>query len=107
MRSAGFRLDPGFAAAYARSDDARELLEDPVDRVAARARELAPDDPATSGDDLKGMIEGEVIMEDGRWIGRVASNNFKGNWKEFGSSREAAQPYLRPALEAEVGPVEG
>lgn len=102
-----FRMDPSFPAMFGRSEEARELLQDPVDRVTARAKELAPDDPATSGNDLRGMIEGEVVMEDGRWIGRVASNNFKGNWKEFGSSRESAQPYLRPALEAEVGPVEG
>lgn len=104
---ADFHLDPHFETNFYRSPDVKRILEERTEAVAERARQLAPDDPATEGDDLHSMIEGEVVLEARGFVGRVTSKNFKGGWYEFGTSRQAARPYLRPAAEAEVGPIEG
>lgn len=106
MARADFRLDPTFEGELFRSNPIRELLEPQVEAVAARARELAPDDPRTPGSSIAKGIEGQVGMRPAGWVGRVNGFDFKTGWFEFGTSRTPARRMLGQALEELVGPVE-
>lgn len=101
-----FEFNPTFEEELVRSIGVRRVIEDRTEAVAKRASEIAADDPRTVADDLHRMIEGEVEIGAHGAHGRVASKNFKGHWYEFGAAGVPARPYLRPALESEVGPVE-
>lgn len=101
----GFKMDPTFAARVLHAPGVRDVLEPRAEKVAERARQLAPDDPTTTHDDLRSSIGVVLMLRAGGWIARVIATDYKAHWKEFGSSREPAKPYLRPAVEAEVGPL--
>jgi hypothetical protein len=105
VAKSGFKLDRTFAARVLSSPGIRDVLEPKAEKVAERARQLAPDDPATTSDDLRSSIRVVLMLRAGGWIARVVATDYKAHWKEFGSSREPAKPYLRPAVEAEVGPL--
>jgi hypothetical protein len=102
----GFELDRSFDRELMHSAYVHDLLEEKVDAVAEVARDLAPDDPSTAGLDLHTDIEGEVGLTDAGWQGRVNAFDFKAGWYEKGASGVTARPFLRPALEQEVGPLE-
>lgn len=102
----GFVVDPGFERDLMRSGFVHDLLEDEAEEVALLAAELAPDDPSTTAPDLPSSIGAEVVMTDTGWVGRVVAADFKSAWYEEGASGVAARPFLRPALERLVGPVE-
>lgn len=101
-----FDEDPHFREALLRSAGVRVALEDRVAAVADVASELAPDDPDTTSNDLSSSIVGDVDMTARGWAGRVAALNFKAPWYEVGSARTEPRPFLRPAAEQEVGPIE-
>jgi hypothetical protein len=101
-----FELADGFEDEILRSQPVRAIVEDRTQAAAERASRLAADDPSTSGQDLHSNIEADVGLDAHGWVGRVNANDWKAGWFEFGTSRQAARPFLRPALEAEVGPVE-
>lgn len=102
----GFELDPDFADAYLRSDHVRETLQEYVDDAAEVAARLAPDDPRTITNDLHSSVFGDVAMTSHGWRGRVGASNFKAPWFEEGAAGVASQPFLRPAVEQTVGPIE-
>lgn len=103
----GFVASATFEAEFRKSDGLRPVLQDRVDAVAKTASAIAADDPSTSGLDLHRDIKGEVgELEGYGLIGRVNAYNWKAHWYEFGASNTAARPFLRPALEQEVGPQE-
>lgn len=101
-----FEEDPAFRGALLRSTGVRAVLEEVVADAADLAGELAPDDPETGGKDLHTSIYGDVGMTSHGWAGRVGALNFKAPWLEEGNARTAPQPFLRPAVEAKVGPIE-
>lgn len=101
-----FEQHPAFERELLRSIEMRRVIEHRTEAVAERASEIAADDPRTVADDLHRMIEAEVEIDAHGAHGRVVSKNFKGHWYEFGASGVPARPYLRPALESEVGPIE-
>lgn len=103
----GFELDPGFVSALEASDDVGDVLEVFADRVAGRARELAPDDPETAGSSIADGIVVDRGVDRGRQVARVNALDFKSNWHEHGTSKMDPHPFLRPATEQEVGPIEG
>lgn len=103
---ADFKLDPDYEQGAYRTDEVRDLIEDAGARTEAVAKSLAPDDPATIGDDIVSSIYHDTFLTPAGWQGRVGVTDFKGGWYEFGTSRQPARPYLIPAVEQEVGPIE-
>ncbi len=101
-----FELDRSFERELMRSDFVRDLLDEKAREVAAAARPLAPDDPATTTKDLPSSISGEAVLTEDGWVGRASAGNFKAAWYEKGASGVTARPFLVPALERVVGPVE-
>lgn len=104
--AARFVLDPSFERRFLASPEVGELIAEAAAEAAERARAMAPDDPATTTDDLKSSVYGDVALTPAGWRGRVGATDYKAHWKEFGSSRERAQPFIRPAVEEVVGPIE-
>lgn len=96
--------NPDFEADYLKSDEALALVLDVAETAAPLAASLAPKDQEYLADSIKP----EAGFVDDVATGRVNAHDFKAAWKEFGTRREAAQPYLRPAMEATTGtPVKG
>lgn len=104
--SGRFVEDPNFRDALLRSAGVKEMLEERVGAAADLAAELAPDDPATTDNDLHTSVFGDVDLTQYGWAGRVGALNFKAGWFEEGAQGVPARPFLRPAVEAEIGPVE-
>lgn len=103
---ARFVMDPHFEDALMRSAGVREVLEERTEAAARLASDLAPDDPETLDNDLHTSVFADVGLTGHGWRGRVGALNFKGGWYEVGASRVTARPFLRPAVEAEIGPIE-
>jgi len=101
-----FKRDPSFEAMLLRSTEVRDVLEERVSAAAARATALAPDDPATTTNDLHTSVFGDVAMTGRGWAGRVGAANFKAPWFEIGATGVPARPFLVPAVEEEIGPIE-
>ncbi len=85
-----------------------------LEPMAARARELAPDDPNTQGNDLKGSIAVSAkVGRYARWRGGKKANSVEifmgpagqngshappqGSLQEFGTKDQSPQPFMRPA----------
>jgi len=101
-----FVRDPGFEAALFVSPEIEAALRDRCDAAAARARDLAPDDPRTGEPDLHTSVFSDVQLTATGYQGRVGATDFKAPWFEEGSARTSPRPFLRPAVEEEIGPVE-
>jgi HK97 gp10 family phage protein len=52
---------------------------------------------------LEKSISGEWVEEGGKQVFRVTATDFKGDWQEFGTENQAAQPFLGPAAMQIVG----
>lgn len=79
----------------------REGFESGGEIVRAEAENRAPV--------LTGLLEGSMLLE---WVPRrryvrvgPARDAYYGEFQEFGTSRHAAQPFLRPALDSRKGQV--
>ena len=70
-----------------------DKMEAVVGRVVKNAKRIVPVDTHN----LQDHIEGEVGLESGKVIGRVGTDVDYGVYVEQGTSRMAAQPWLRPA----------
>lgn len=100
--------------ATARNVLKRVLLESAVP-ISRDARAAAPDDPATSGFDLHtSVVEGTRLSRRQKRANKQESDVEvyvgagplpQAHLQEFGSARHSAQPFLRPAWDANVGPV--
>lgn len=87
-------MDASGLDALERSMDAR-LVHPVTDMVAADARRYVP---VLSGA-LLSTIHAEHLSGEGRvHCGNVAAGIDYHIWQEFGTSKMAAQPYMRPAL---------
>jgi HK97 gp10 family phage protein len=98
----------------------RRALVKAAQPVAVAARSYAPDDPETAAPDLKSSIavatqltrrhrggkrnEVEVYVGPTRAVGRAVLNY--ASFREFGTFKLAAHPYLRPAWDRTKGLVE-
>jgi hypothetical protein len=98
----GFRLDPGFADALARTAEVGALVKEKASTAAARAKEIVAVDTGR----LRDSIAGEAALTPRGWQGRVVATDFKAPWEEEGTVRRSARPFLRPAVEQTVGPIE-
>lgn len=96
-----FDVDPNFEEELLHSPFARDLVEELADRAAERARQIVP---VESGD-LRDSIEGDVVLDSRGFTGRVNAFDWKAHFVEFGTVRRRARPFIRPAVEAEVGPL--
>lgn len=96
-----FDPDPTLEAELARTVEVAAVLEALAAAAAETARRLVP---VASGD-LRDSIDHEVAMEAAGQVGRVFATDFKASWVEFGTIRRPARPFIRPALETEVGPL--
>ena len=45
--------------------------------------------------DYRDSIEGEVVLKNGRWIGRVIARDFKAHWIEYGTKKMPKQAVMR------------
>jgi hypothetical protein len=100
--TAGLSLDlvPDLGSAWRKSDECRDVVAIKAREVERFAVSLAPDNPRGPTADIHTSIRGEPVETEDGWIGRVSAFDFKSHWYEFGNSRHAARPYLRPAAEA-------
>lgn len=103
--SVRFVPDPEFHRAIIREPALGAFLKERVDAAAARARDLAPDDPSTGSPDLHSSVFGDVSMMGPGFRGRVGAEDYKAGWFEEGATGVPARPFLRPAVEQEVGPI--
>jgi HK97 gp10 family phage protein len=72
--------------------------------VQNRARQLCPVDTGR----LRSSVNSSGLQRDGRGVFvEVGTNVVYGTHVEFGTSRQRAQPYLRPALAEAVGAASG
>ncbi len=98
-----FIQDPGFEALLARSTGLRRVLEGYAQEIAGHAQQLVP----VREGDLRDSIEADVQLEtEGGFVGRVNVFHYTAHWVEFGTVRTRAQPFLRPAAEMVLGPLE-
>jgi len=68
-------------------------------QAAAHARSIAPVGDGKDGGHLRDCISSRVQAGGGVVQGEVAADNPHALYVEMGTSRMAAQPYLRPALQ--------
>lgn len=97
-----FEPDPNLESELAREIETRAVLESLASAAAATARQLVP---VRSGA-LRDSIDSEVTTEPTGLVGRVIVGDWKANLVEYGTRLHPARPYLRPAIEAEVGPLQ-
>lgn len=96
-----FDPDPNLESELARATEIHAYLEELAAAAAETARQLAPYRTGA----LRDSIDYEVTSEGSGQIARVIVGDWKANLVEYGTSRHPARPYLRPAIEAEVGPL--
>lgn len=101
-----FKRDPQFDELLFRSRGMREVLEDRCEAAADVAAQLAPDDPSTGEGDLSSSVAADVAMTRRGFVGRVLAENFKAHWFENGTVKMRPRPFLRPAVEREIGRLE-
>jgi hypothetical protein len=97
-----FDLDPDFEDAVLRSAEFRDALEDLVAEAPAGA-DLRP--PYLTGT-LASSFLGDVPHTEDGWVGRVGATDFKAPWFEEGADGVPPRPFLRPAVEETIGPIE-
>ena len=68
-------------------------------QVQRRAKQFAPVDTGR----LRASITEELARDDGGLVERIGSDVSYAAFQEFGTSKMAARPYLRPALDAVQG----
>jgi HK97 gp10 family phage protein len=102
----GFKRDPQFDELLFRSQGMRQVLEDRCEAAAPVAAELAPDDPRTTDDDLRSSVAADVAMTRRGFVGRVLAEDWKAHFFENGTVKIRPRPFLRPAVEREVGRLE-
>jgi len=96
---ARFRVNtPGVKRLYT-SPDMRRWASTEADKVAREAKRIAP---VRTGA-YRRSISPTVVLEDGRWIGRVNAFDFKALWVEFGTNGIRKSRVLGSALDT-VGP---
>jgi hypothetical protein len=95
----GYLPNGDFEAEWLASDDALELVLNIADAAVPVAQALAP----KREEHLANSIEATAGFVDGVATGRLLAKDFKAHWWENGTSRHAAQPYLRPAMEQVTG----
>lgn len=96
-----FDPDPNLEGDLAREIEVHAYLESVAAAAAETARQLAPYRTGA----LRDSIDYEVTSDGRGQIARVTVGDWKANLIEYGTSRHPARPYLRPAIEAEVGPL--
>lgn len=89
----------------------RRVLRQSIEPMAETARELAPDDPATGGNDLKRSIAvGSTLNKRQARLARKDQGRAKvtvymgtadpaGVFQEFGTVNHGPQPFMRPAFD--------
>jgi HK97 gp10 family phage protein len=71
-------------------------LEELAQRGADIARRLVPYDPEEPGEHIRDTIDVEDAPNDGK---RVVAGTDHWQFVEFGTSRQAAEPFLRPIID--------
>ncbi len=97
---ADFKLDPNFEKSFLPSPAVRKHVEEVLEPVLTRAIQTAPDDPRTTGSDLKSKIELQVTVIGGRVVGRIVSRDWRSRFLHAGTSKMTARPWLRKAAES-------
>lgn len=94
---ARFKANPAINAELRRSPGVAKAVERRAKVAAEIARRLAPRGATGNLADSIDVVrrpsgEGDVF--------RILVRDFKGHWHEFGTSKMAAHPFLRPGVEA-------
>ena len=74
-------------------------LDQSANELVGTMRNLAPDDPRTPDPDLETRIKWRRENELKR---TVFTDDFKARWQEFGTVKQVAKPFIRPALDYNV-----
>lgn len=69
-----------------------------ADNAAEAVRQIAPVS-ANRGDHYRDMIDSDVRIVDGRFVGRVNAHKFTSGWLEFGTIHMRARAPLRRGVE--------
>lgn len=98
-----FVQDPTLEPLLRRSTGLRRVLRGYAEDIAELARIEVP----VREGDLRDSIEADVALEpDDGYVGRVNAFHFTAHWIEFGTVRTRPRPFLRPATEIVLGPLE-
>ena len=101
-----FHINPEFAAQWAEGDDAKKLLMEVGEKVAAKARELAPVKTGAYRDSIVvdspgARVAGVPVGATGaRTSYRVVAADNKAGWIEFGTGGQAPTPAYAPLRRA-------
>jgi HK97 gp10 family phage protein len=74
--------------------------------IQERAQELAPDDPTTAGSQIKENITSAVTEQTATSaIGKIGPSRkgFVGQFAEYGTAHQSAEPFMRPAWDEKIG----
>lgn len=99
MNDVTFIPNPLVGAEWERSVEARLAVAHVGEEVAAKAKELAPVDTGA----LRDSIASHMASDAGAAKAEILADVPYAAFVEFGTANMAAEPYLRPALEAVVG----
>ena len=94
-----FKVDMGGIRQLADEAELRRFMDQIGQEAVNTAKDLAPVDTGK----LRDSIDYRVEHEDGTWVTTVFFGKFYGLFKEFGTSRLAAVPFLRPGVVKAIG----
>lgn len=94
-----FKVDTAGLRRLGDEPELRRFMDQVGQECVAAARDLAPVDTGK----LRDSIDHKVEREDGTWMVHVFFDKFYGLFKEFGTSRLAAVPFLRPGVVKAIG----
>lgn len=94
----------------------RRVAKARLEPMAEAARRMAPDDPATGGNDLKTSIAVSTVLSKSQRKKNLGKSEVEahmgpagrggkgapphGVWQEFGTAKHGPQPFMRPAFDA-------
>ena len=98
-----FKIDDAGIRGLGSATEMRAYMEAIGQACEVEVKDLAP---VASGD-LRDSVSHRVEREATGLVATVFFGKFYGIFKEFGTSREAAKPFLRPGVLKVIGPLGG
>lgn len=89
-----FKVDAGGIRELGASTELRQFMDQVGQDCVDAAKDLAPVDTGK----LRDSIAHKVDREDGAWMVTVYFDKFYGMFKEFGTAKLPAVPFLRPGV---------
>jgi hypothetical protein len=98
-----FKVDAGGIRELGASTELRNFMRDIGRESVDVVKDLAPVDTGK----LRDSVGYKIDREDGTWVVHVYFDKFYGMFKEFGTAKLAATPFLRPGVLKVIGRLGG